>query len=34
MTTAPAYDLLLTGGNVLDPAHGINGRRDIAFKDG
>ena len=34
MTTAPAYDLLLTGGTVLDPAQGINGRRDIAFKDG
>ena len=34
MTTAPAYDLLLTGGNVLDPAQGIDGRRDIAFKDG
>ena len=34
MTTAPAYDLLLTGGNILDPAQGIDGRRDIAFKDG
>ena len=34
MTTAPAYDLLLTGGTVLDPAQGIDGRRDIAFKDG
>ena len=34
MTTPPAYDLLLTGGTVLDPAQGIDGRRDIAFKDG
>ena len=34
MTTAPAYDLVLTGGNILDPAQGIDGRRDIAFKDG
>lgn len=34
MTTA-AYDLALTGGNLLDPAQGIsNERRDIAFKDG
>ena len=34
MTTEPAYDLLLTGGTLLDPAQGINGRRDIAFKEG
>ncbi len=34
MTAAPVYDLLLIGGNVLDPAQGIDGRRDIAFKDG
>ena len=34
MTTAPAYDLLLTGGTMIDPAQGIDGRRDIAFKDG
>ncbi|MDA0264884.1 MAG: amidohydrolase/deacetylase family metallohydrolase [Chloroflexi bacterium] len=34
MTTAPDYDLLLTGGTLLDPAQGINQRRDIAFKDG
>ena len=34
MTTA-AYDLVLTGGNLLDPAQGIhNERRDVAFKDG
>ena len=34
MTTAPDYDLLLTGGTLLDPAQGIHQRRDIAFKDG
>ena len=34
MTTPPAYDLLLTGGTILDPAQGIDGRRDIAFKNG
>jgi dihydroorotase len=35
MTTAPpTHDLLLTGGTLLDPAQGIHGRRDIAFKDG
>ena len=34
MTTA-TYDLVLTGGNLLDPAQGINDEpRDIAFKDG
>ncbi len=33
-TTAPAYDLLLTGGTLLDPGQGINDRRDVAFKDG
>ena len=34
MTTA-TYDLALTGGNLLDPAQGINNEpRDIAFKDG
>ncbi len=34
MTTA-IYDLALTGGNLLDPALGIdNEPRDIAFKDG
>ena len=33
--TTPAYDLALTGGNLLDPGQGINNeRRDIAFKDG
>ncbi|PKB66454.1 MAG: hypothetical protein BZY81_07290 [SAR202 cluster bacterium Io17-Chloro-G4] len=35
MTTPPqAYDLVLNGGTLLDPAQGINDRRDIAFKDG
>ena len=34
MTTA-IYDLALTGGNLLDPAQGVNNEpRDIAFKDG
>jgi len=32
--TPAAYDLVLTGGTLLDPAQGINDRRDIAFKDG
>ncbi|PKB63727.1 MAG: hypothetical protein BZY80_05625 [SAR202 cluster bacterium Io17-Chloro-G2] len=30
----PTYDLALTGGTLLDPGQGLNGRRDIAFKDG
>ena len=34
MTTA-IYDLALIGGNLLDPAQGVNNeRRDVAFKDG
>ncbi len=28
------YDLLISGGNLIDRAQGINGRRDIAFKGG
>ena len=28
------YDLLLKGGEVLDPAEGLRGIRDVAFKDG
>ena len=33
--TTTTYDLVLTGGNLLDPAQGINNEpRDIAFKDG
>jgi dihydroorotase len=35
MTSAPSgYDLLLKGGNLLDPAQGIDGRRDVAFQGG
>ncbi len=35
MTATPTtYDLVLTGGTLLDPAQGIHDRRDIAFKDG
>ena len=35
MTNIPAhYDLLLTGGTLLDPGQGIYDRRDVAFKDG
>ena len=32
--TTTNYDLLLTGGTLLDPAQGINDRRDVAFRDG
>ena len=28
------YDLILKGGNVLDPSQGISGTRDVAFVDG
>jgi dihydroorotase len=35
MTSAPPiYNLILKGGTLLDPAQGIYGHRDIAFKDG
>ena len=35
MTTEPSnYDLVLTGGTLLDPARSIHGRRDLAFQDG
>ena len=35
MTTAtPSYDLVLTGGTLLDPGQGIHDRRDVAFKNG
>ena len=35
MTATPTtYDLVLVGGTLLDPAQGLNDRRDIAFKDG
>jgi dihydroorotase len=30
----PAYDLLLTGGHVIDPANGIDAVRDVAVRDG
>jgi len=28
------YDLVIRGGRVIDPAQGIDGPRDVAFKDG
>lgn len=28
------YDILLQGGQVIDPAHGLNALRDVAIKDG
>ena len=35
MTSPSAtYDLVLNGGTLLDPAQGINDRRDVAFRDG
>ena len=30
----PAFDLLLQGGHVVDPANNIDGRTDIAIRDG
>lgn len=30
----PSYDLVLKGGRVIDPAQGIDGRFDVAVKDG
>lgn len=30
----PPYDLVLRGGEVLDPSHGLRGRRDVAVADG
>ena len=30
----PQYDLLLHGGELVDPAQGVRGRRDIAIRDG
>ncbi len=30
----PAYDLLLTGGHVMDPANHVDGVMDVAIKDG
>ena len=31
---AQDYDLLLKGGQVIDPKNKISGRRDVAIKDG
>ena len=28
------YDLVLTGGHVIDPAQGLDGPADVAFRDG
>ena len=28
------YDLLISGGRVIDPAQGLDGRYDVAFRDG
>ena len=33
-TAAPEYDLVLTGGTLLDPAQDIHDRRDVAFSGG
>ena len=33
-TQAQEFDLLIKGGHVLDPANAIDGRKDIAVKDG
>ena len=33
MTNTEQYDLLLKGGNVIDPANGIDEQRDVAIKD-
>src|SRR5215813_330326 len=32
--TGMRHDLLLTGGHVIDPASGVDGRRDVAFVSG
>jgi dihydroorotase len=32
--TSPRYDLLIRGGTLIDPAQGLNERRDVAFADG
>src|SRR5437867_6989849 len=31
---AMRFDLVLTGGHVIDPATGVDGRRDVAFATG
>jgi dihydroorotase len=33
-TERAMYDLLITGGTVIDPAAGISGRKDVAFTNG
>src|SRR5687767_10056392 len=34
LTSAPPYDLVITGGRVIDPAHGPATIADVAIKDG
>jgi dihydroorotase len=34
VTQSDRYDLILAGGHVIDPRNGIDGRRDIAIRDG
>jgi len=34
VTRQAEYDLVLSGGTLLDPGQNINDRRDVAFKDG
>ena len=29
-----AYDLILTGGTLVDPANGVEGPRDVGIEDG
>ena len=31
---SPKYDLLLKGGEIIDPSQGLRGTRDVAFSDG
>jgi dihydroorotase len=34
MPDLPTYDLVLTSGRVIDPANNIDGRHDVAIKNG
>jgi dihydroorotase len=34
VSLAQKYDFLIKGGNLIDPANGINARRDVAIKEG
>ena len=34
VSAAPKYDLLLKGGQVIDPRNGVNGARDVAILAG